>query len=438
MKTQRVHVFWFIILRLIVVTSLIVSAVIIQYSTSIFLPLNPFYYLILLFYFLALVYYLLYVKSRNYTFQVYLQIMFDLILITGLVYISGGLKGSFYFLYIFEIIAASIILSRRAALITASLSAIFFGLLMDGMYFGIIPLFSKEQAMNVSLGLVLNNIFVAWSVFFLVAILMNYLTANLRRTREELQRAQKELEMRNRLAIAGEVSARLAHEIRNPLAAIAGGVQVLKEDLVLNPGQENLMDIIVRESRRVSKSIEQFLNLASTEHASCSIVDLSSLVKETLILLERSGELNGAHQVTGNFKSKKIPYYGNANHFKQIFWNLIKNSLKAMPEGGTLVIDFEKKTGNEIQLRFADTGRGMSEEEKRRIFEPFYSGFDKGIGIGMSVVQRIVEDYQGKIELSSEINKGTEVIITLPLRNGEELLKIKSKGHREKWINSSS
>lgn len=438
MNTQRTHVFWFIILRLIVVTSLVISAVIIQYSTSTFLPLNPFYYLILLVYFLTLIYFLLYVWGKNFTFQVYLQILLDLLLITGLVYISGGLKGSFYFLYVFEIIAASIILSYRAALITAALSAICFGLLMDGMYFGLIPLFSGEQRADVSLGFVINNIFIAWSVFVLVAILMNYLTGNLRRTRMELERAHKELEQRNRLAIAGEVSARLAHEIRNPLAAIAGAVQVLKEDLVLNPEQKDLMNIVLRESMRVSHSIEQFLNLASDADSSSTAVDLSSLVRETLMLLERGGELNGAHQVTGNFKSKKVRYYGNPNHFKQIFWNLIKNSLKAMPKGGALTVDLDQEKDDEIQLRIADTGRGMSEEEMKRVFEPFYSRFEDGIGMGMSVVQRIVEDYQGKIHLSSEVNRGTEVIITLPWKNPDMLKLVKKKERGEKWINFSS
>lgn len=438
MNVQRSHVFWFILLRLIVVTSLVISAVIIQYSTSIFLPLNPFYSLIILFYVLTLIYFLLYFWGKHFTFQVYLQIMFDLLLITGLVYISGGLKGSFYFLYIFEILAASIILTYRAALITAALSAIFFGLLMDGMYFGLIPFFSGEHRMDVSLGLVINNIVIAWSVFFLVAILMNYLTGNLRKARRELQQAQKELEKRNRLAIAGEVSARLAHEIRNPLAAIAGAVQVLKGELTLNSGQEDLMNIMLRESKRVSHSIEQFLNLASAENASPSALDLSSLVRETLMLLERSGELDGTHQVKGNFKSKKIYYYGNSNHFKQIFWNLIKNSLKAMPRGGALTIDFDRKGKDEIQLRFADSGKGMSEEEMKRVFEPFFSGFKNGIGIGMPVVQRIVEDYQGKIQLSSEVNRGTEVIITLPWRNPKEAPVRKKEGQGQKWIDFSS
>jgi two-component system sensor histidine kinase PilS (NtrC family) len=296
------------------------------------------------------------------------------------------------------------------------------------MYFRIIPYFGSET-MGVSLGLVINNIFIAWSVFFLVALLMNNLTESLRKTRNALRQAQKELEIKNRLALAGEVSAHLAHEIRNPLAAISGSVQVLKDELDLSGEQRELMNIIVGESKRISQSIEQFLNLGSPVQKSFSSVDLSSLVKETLMLLQRSEEVDGRVQVEGNFKSTAIHYYGNSNQFKQLFWNLIKNAVRAMPGGGTLTVDLMNLKKDKIQLRIADTGIGMTEEQKEKAFEPFYSGFGDGRGIGLSVVRRIVDDYRGRININSEPNKGTEVIITLPLeRSGRLQPKIKIIG----------
>ncbi len=419
-NTKKKDILWLILLRLIIVTSLVVSAVIIQYSTSVYLLLNPFYYLILFFYILSFFYFIFYISGKYFTLQVYIQIFFDLLLITALVYISGGLQGSFYFLYIFEIIAASIVLSKRAAYLTAALSAIFFGLLVDLMVLRIIPYFSPEETLEISLGFVIYNIFIAWSAFFLVAFLMNYLTGSLKKTKDDLRLIQKELEVKKRLAVAGEVSAHLAHEIRNPLAAISGSVQVLKDELGLRGDQKDLMDIIVKESGRVSRSIEQFLNLASPVKQIFSSIDLSAILEETLVLLQRSGELNGDFRVEGNYKSRHIRYFGSGNQFKQLFWNLIKNSLKAMPDGGTLTIDFNQEKKDKIQLRFADTGKGMSEEEKERVFEPFYSGFENGKGIGMAAVRRIVDDYKGKIKIDSEINKGTEIIITLPLEDSEK------------------
>jgi signal transduction histidine kinase len=428
--TKKKDILWLILLRLIIVTSLVVSAVIIQYSTSVFLPLNPFYYLVFSFYILSFIYFIFYIWGKFLRTQVYLQIFFDLLLITALVYISGGLQGSFYFLYIFEIIAASIVLSKRAAYLTSALSAIFFGYLVVLMYRRVIPSFATEENPEISLGLVINNIFIAWSAFFLVAFLMNYLTGSLQRTRGELRLIQKELEVKKRLAVAGEVSTHLAHEIRNPLAAISGSVQVLKDELGLRGEQKDLMNIIVRESGRVSRSIEQFLNLASPVKQAFSTIDLSAIIEETVFLLQSGEELNGNFRVEGNFKSVHVQYFGSNSQFKQLFWNIIKNSLRAMPDGGTLTIDINQQKKDEIQLKIADTGKGMTDEEKERIFEPFYSGFEGGQGIGMAVVHRILDDYQGEIKINSELDKGTEVIITLPLEglgNQRILKRIKKK-----------
>ncbi|UCE20852.1 MAG: hypothetical protein JSV46_01060 [Candidatus Aminicenantes bacterium] len=416
MSTEKKDILRLILLRLVIVTSLVVSAVIIQFSTSVFLPLSPFYYVVISFYLLSFVYLVLYIWGKNLPLQVSFQVFFDLLLITALVYISGGVQGSFYFLYIFVIIAASYVISKRAAYLTAALSAILYGFLVDGMYFGLIPYYSQEEAIEISLGLVNYNIFMAWGAFFLVAFFMNFLADSLRKTRDQLMMAQKELEIKNRLAVAGEVSAQLAHEVRNPLAAISGSVQVLKDELGLKGEQRELMDIIISESRRVSHSIEQFLNLASPGRRTFSSIDLTEILKETVTLLQSSGEMDGNVQIKGNYSSKNIQYFGNNNQFKQLFWNILRNALKAMPNGGSLAIDFEKVKKDEIQLKFADTGIGMAEDRRERIFEPFYSGFDNGQGLGMAIVRKIVDDYKGKVRVDSEPDKGTEIIITLPLR----------------------
>jgi two-component system sensor histidine kinase PilS (NtrC family) len=275
--------------------------------------------------------------------------------------------------------------------------------------------------MEISLGVVTNNIFIAWSAFFLVAFLMNYLTGSLQGTKDQLRLAQKELEVKDRLAVAGEVSAQLAHEVRNPLAAISGSVQVLKDELYLTGEQKKLMTIIVDESRRVSHSIEQFLNLASPTPAVFSSINLSAVLKETLMLLQGGGELNGNLQVKGNFKSKDVYYFGSDNQFKQLFWNLIKNAAKAMHEGGELTIDFNQEKKDKIQLKIVDTGIGMTREEEEKIFDPFYSGFKNGRGLGLSVVRRIVDTYKGNIKVDSEPDKGTEITITLPVGKREKL-----------------
>jgi len=421
---KRKDILWLILLRLIIVTTLVVSAVVIQYSTSTFLS-TLFYYLIIFAYTLSVVYILLYLWGKHQTFQVCLQIFFDLLLITAFVYFSGGLKGSFYFLYVFEIIAASIVLSKRAAYLTAALSGVFFGVLVNGMHLGFIPYFGSDQPTELSPGLVVNNIVISWSVFFLVAFLMNYMTEGLRRTAEKLRLAEKELDIKKRLVIAGEFSAHLAHEIRNPLAAISGSVQVIREGLVLDEEQKDLMDNIVEQSQRVSHSIEQFLSLVSPGKHTFSDIELASVVHETLQLLEGSGELDGKFRVDGNYRTSDVSYYGNVNQFKQMFWNLIRNAVRAMPDGGTIIIDFEQHRKNGIQLRISDTGNGMDVEERETLFEPIQTGLESGRGIGMAVVRRIVDDYNGKIEVLSESQRGTDVVITLPHQHIKSNLRVR-------------
>ncbi len=185
MAVEKKNLFWFIIIRLIVVTSILISSIIIRFSTSGFLPEHAFYYLIILAYLISGVYFVLYLGGRFLNLQAYFQICGDLLLITAFVYISGGANGSLYFLYVFSIITASIIISGRAAYLTAALSAILFGLLIDGLYFRIIPYFASDYPADLSFGSVLFTIFIAWGVFFVIALLMNSLTENLRRTARE-------------------------------------------------------------------------------------------------------------------------------------------------------------------------------------------------------------------------------------------------------------
>lgn len=410
------HILLYNLYRLAVLTSLLVSAFIIQLSSPDSQPNLPFYYLIFGAYGFSAALFGLYVWGRAFVAQAYVQVVFDLLLITAFVYISGGIASSMYFLYLFPIIAAGLVISGRAGFLAASLAAILFGLLVDGAYFGFIPSYRPEHAVRTSLGSILVTIFVAWGVFFVIAALMSKLAGSLRKTREALRAAEKELLIRERLSEAGRVSASLAHEIRNPLAAISGSVQVLKKELALTAEQGDLMGIVLKESERVSNSLEQFLDFALPSKRIFSSINLRDILDETIKILRGGGELHGRVEVTGNFRSSDVPFFGNAGQFKQVFWNLIKNAVKAMPEGGRLRLDLFGPEKKEVRIVVADSGRGMTEEDKEHLFEPFYSGFENGRGLGLSIVRKIVDDYDGRIDVLSESQKGTEVLITLPFR----------------------
>ena len=417
MKTLKRNVRWLLLGRFVIVTSLFAASVIIQWATSSFLPLTPFYLLILAEYATGLVFLFLLLFNRHYRFQAYAQILTDLAVITALVYISGGVGGQLNFLYVFVIIAAGLVLGGRAALFTAGAASIAYGAIADSLAYGWIPYFSSEQVPETGIGLTLYTVFTAWGLYFVIAILVSRLSSSLSRTRAALDAAELEIELRERDAAAGRASAFVAHEIRNPLAAISGAVQVLSGELTLDSEQSRLMEIVVKESRRVSDSIEQFLSLASPGKQTYAMFNLSEPLTETLTMLRMSGELNDRVSVKGNYAGRGLSYFGSPGQFKQVFWNLIGNALKAMPEGGTLTIDFGLPRKGALGIRIVDTGRGMTPAELGRMFEPFYTRFDGGRGLGMAVVRQILEGYGGKIEVKSEIQVGTDVQITLPYRN---------------------
>jgi len=411
-----------IIGRLLVISAILVAAVVIQVSTAAFLPLMPFYLLVSVAYGLSLAYLLLLLWDSHFRFQAVVQVVFDVLFITALVYISGGIGGQMYFLYVFAILAAGFVLGGRAAFLVAGFSAVVFGFMADAMFYGLIPYFRPDQAVETSAGRVLFTIFLAWALYFVIAFLASRTAASLRRAREALVAAQRELEVKERLAAAGRASAIVAHEIRNPLAAISGAVQVLRGELELGGEQGKLMDIVVRESKRVSRSIEQFLSMAAPSRQTFATFRLSEALSETLTMLRMGGEIDGGVEVQGNYATAPFEYFGSPAQFKQVFWNLIRNALKSMPEGGVLSLDLFQGGKDELRIRIADTGRGMSPAEKARIFEPFYTRFEGGRGLGLAVVRQILDGYAGRIEIRSEERVGTEVILTLPVRPlpGEE------------------
>jgi len=413
--SDRIKLLQMIILRGVALAFLLAAVIIIQTYTTTLLPVAAVYILILAFIILSLVYLALYLWAPGYTFQAHLQIFFDMLLITVLVYLSGGVQGSLHILYILVIISSSYLLSARAATLMASLSAILFGLLVEGLYYHILPYFLPGQDTNPTFGSILFSLIVSWALFFAVAILLNSLNARLRRMRDELQRAKKALEVKESQALAGRISAQIAHEIRNPLTSIAGAIQVLGREADLDPERRELMRIALKESERVSQTLEQFMDLVNPHQVEFENVDLAILLQETLYMFSQSGDLNGRIQLEGNYASRAVPFYGNGNQFKQIFWNLTKNAIQAMPDGGRLRMDFDQPSAGQLLIRFADTGVGMDEEARQKLFEPFFSGFESGRGLGMAVVRRVVDDYEGRIEVNSAPSRGTEVLIALPL-----------------------
>jgi two-component system sensor histidine kinase PilS (NtrC family) len=230
----------------------------------------------------------------------------------------------------------------------------------------------------------------------------------------DIRRLEEEVRTKEKLAAVGEMAAQLAHEIRNPLGSIRGSAQVLMAEPGLGDEQGRLLDIISRESKRLSDTLNRFLYQVRPSGRTKGPVDLRPLVEEVVTLLRNAPELRADHDV--RFEADGGPHVclADPDQIKQVFWNLTRNALEAMPEGGRLGVGLRRE-GGDVVLSVRDQGRGIGREEQRRMFEPFQTASAMGTGLGLAIVFRIVQDHGGDIEVRSAPREGTQVDVRLPL-----------------------
>jgi two-component system, NtrC family, sensor histidine kinase PilS len=227
------------------------------------------------------------------------------------------------------------------------------------------------------------------------------------RALEEISRRQ------DRLAAVGRVAASIAHEIRNPLAAMRGSIQVLRSEVDGDSAQAELMEIILRESDRLNRIITDYLTYARPRASSLVTEDVRDLLRETFTLLRHSDELHEDHQLEADLPDEPVMALADAAQLKQVFWNLLRNALQAMPKGGTLSVELKRQTNGRLSIVFTDTGRGMTPEQVEHLFEPF-SSTTGGTGLGLSIVYQIIREHGGTINVRSREGQGTTITIELP------------------------
>src|SRR5258706_9011639 len=450
-------------IRVVVVTTLLLAALIIQYTVRELLPINYLYATAAITYGLTLLYIGIgYVASRKITLII--QVAGDLVVETVLVYFTGGLDSPFSFLYLVSIITASMLLYRRGGLLSASGAVILYGVLGDLMYYGVVPM--PEQSWFVPTAWASSRLYLNMATnfagFYATALLTSFLSEKLQKTSKELDanrqnlaelralnqnvvesipsglitlspggvatfinpagcfilrqdaqaivgrpiaelgfyadgeweefrdtltggaviRREKndvaigddlrtigfavtplntiegaasgytlifqdltemktleaELRLKDRMAAVGELSAGIAHEIRNPLAAIAGSVQVLKKSDALSSQEQRLMSIILKESERLNKSIADFLRFVRPQEKQARTFDIAAAIGETLDLLQNSPELTPEHHITRQIDPPVFQVDGDPDQILQVFWNLARNAIQAMPNAGMLTV----------------------------------------------------------------------------------------------------
>ncbi|GFO57142.1 PAS domain-containing sensor histidine kinase [Geomonas sp. Red276] len=232
----------------------------------------------------------------------------------------------------------------------------------------------------------------------------------------DIKRMAGELKRADRLAAIGELSARMAHEIRNPLAAISGSVQLVSQREGADEKDRRLFSIIVRETDRLDTLLRDFLLYAKPSQPAPVPLNLRRQVADVVALLGSDPRLAGVN--IDNRVPGDLVLTFDKDHCAQIFWNLFVNGAEAMAGGGEIQVEAEQVNGEgserEIRICVSDDGSGMSDEVVKRVFEPFFTTKKGGTGLGLATVYRIVETHGGRVSVASRLGGGTMVTLYLP------------------------
>jgi signal transduction histidine kinase len=233
----------------------------------------------------------------------------------------------------------------------------------------------------------------------------------------EKKRIEEQLRRADRLAAVGQLAASIAHEIRNPLAAISGSIQVLQEEMQPQGQARQLLDIILREADRLKLITGQFLDYSRPKTPLRKECELVTCLEETVLLLKQQ-ERAGA-EVVVDFDPPELPVVvaADEDQLRQVFWNISLNAVQAMPDGGTLRIEVRDLPSDPeaplVAVEFSDTGGGIRPEDLERIFEPFFTTKESGTGLGLSIARRVVEELGGRIEVTNRLGEGATFQVIL-------------------------
>ena len=220
------------------------------------------------------------------------------------------------------------------------------------------------------------------------------------------------------LSAVGQMAAGIAHEVRNPLTAVKGFLQLMRE----TADSKEYLDMTVSEVEKIEVLIEEFLSLAQPKSTACEPLQLTPVLDGVISLAEFKAVLNDVRIIKG-YEGENVSVMGEPNQLRQVFTNIVSNAIEAMPNGGALRIEVDDSINGHTIIRFSDQGCGITEERMAHLGQPYYSTKEKGTGLGLLVSSKIVHEHHGKINFYSEVGKGTDVDVILPLLEPEPVKK---------------
>jgi two-component system sensor histidine kinase PilS (NtrC family) len=521
--------------RVVMVTTLLFIATYVEVFSETLLAVNPLYFVIVATYALTVVHALALRFLSRWNAQVHVQLVGDLLTITALVYLFGGMRPGFLLLYPLSVLSATVLVPRRVAVSLAGLATVLYGSLLLAVRNGLATSQALADVALLPPRPAIYSIFVLGVACVTAALLGSYLAEGLRhagirlqeaavvvadlrelnqvivssiqsgltttdaqgrvlyvnafgegilgrglsalrgasvsdalgspllglaelrvraasralgrlelsyahpagRRRElgvsvaplaagaqggyllvfqdltEIRRLEDEVRTKEKLAAVGAMAAELAHEIRNPLGSIRGSAQMLMAEPALGEERNRLLEIISRESKRLSDTLNRFLYHARQPSHSHGPVDLRPVVESAVTLLRSGADVGAGHVVSFEVDDGPHVCLADPDQMAQVFWNLARNALEAMPGGGRLEVAL-RRVGGEAVLSVRDHGRGMGRDEQRRLFEPMAGSGGMVAGLGLAIVFQIVRQHGGDIAVHSDPGQGTRFDVRLP------------------------
>ncbi|WP_100399201.1 PAS domain S-box protein [Bacillus sp. FJAT-44742] len=223
----------------------------------------------------------------------------------------------------------------------------------------------------------------------------------------ERKKTEQLLRRSEKLSALGQLAAAVAHEVRNPITTVKGFTQLLQGKV-----EFEYTDLMLSELDRVEIIINEFLTLAKPQAVHFKEEDVADVIHNILALVKTQAAMHSI-EIQTYFQPDVLPIFCDSNQIKQVFLNILKNAIEAMPNGGLLKIE-AREFSSYVEIEIEDDGIGISPERMRKLGEPFYSNKEKGTGLGLMVCYKIIEEHHGEIYFASEEGKGTTVTIRLP------------------------
>ncbi|MDC3955627.1 sensor histidine kinase [Polyangium jinanense] len=351
----------------------------------------------------------------------YGQMLVDQVAWSMIVYVSGGATSGATSLYGFTCLCGAILLGLRGALIGLIAGASSYALICMLLVQGYLkpppdqPLEAYATDWSeAAFPLVLNLL-----AMCVVALLGSYLAERLRETGGRLVVATARAEQAERLAALGRLAAGLAHEIRNPLGSIVASIELLRTGGSLGAEDEALCAIIERETTRLNELVTDMLDVSRPRAPSKAPMDLAATARDVVVLAGKSGR---GRDVPLRFVGpNSLPIVGDMAQVRQVVWNLLRNAIQASSAGAEVVVRVEADAGGAVVLAVEDRGVGIPPEARERLFDAFFTTRSQGMGIGLAVVKRILDDHGFAIEVESEPGKGTTFRVRIPASKELEL-----------------